>query len=71
MTEPMDDPRDTERPPGDAQAGTPRWVRVSLIIAAAVVLLVVILLLLGGHGPSRHLGPQDAGNTSPALERSA
>jgi hypothetical protein len=39
-------------------AGTPRWVKVSGIIAAVVVLLVVIMLLAGGggHGPSRHTG---------------
>jgi hypothetical protein len=37
--------------------GTPRWVKVSAIIAAVVVLLFVILLLtggVGGHSPRRH-----------------
>lgn len=34
---------------------TPRWVKVSGIIALVVVLLFLILLLAGGsHGPSRH-----------------
>jgi hypothetical protein len=36
--------------------GTPRWVKVSLIIAGLVAVLVVILLLVGGdHGPARHM----------------
>jgi hypothetical protein len=36
--------------------GTPRWVKVSAIIAAVLVLLLVIVLLVsGGHGPGRHL----------------
>jgi hypothetical protein len=36
-------------------AGTPRWVKVSAIVALAlVVLVVVILLVAGGHGPGRH-----------------
>lgn len=42
----------------DGPPGTPRWVKVSLIIAVAVVLLVVILLVSGGgHGPGRHSAP--------------
>jgi hypothetical protein len=36
--------------------GTPRWVKVSGIIALALVLLFVIVMLIGGgnHGPGRH-----------------
>jgi hypothetical protein len=42
-------------------AGTPRWVKVSGVIALAVLLLLLILLLAGGnHGPGRH-------RSSPAL----
>jgi hypothetical protein len=37
-------------------AGTPRWVKVSGIIALAVVLLLLIVLFAGGnHGPGRHV----------------
>ena len=36
--------------------GTPRWVKVSGIIAFAVILIFVIVMLVGGgdHGPGRH-----------------
>ena len=35
--------------------GTPRWAKVSWIIAAVVILLFVIVLLTRGpHGPGRH-----------------
>jgi hypothetical protein len=35
---------------------TPRWVKVSGMIALVLALLVVVLLLAGGgdHGPGRH-----------------
>jgi hypothetical protein len=46
-----DDPGVTGR---GSTTGTPRWVKVFLIVIIAVVLSVVILLLIGGHGPSRH-----------------
>jgi hypothetical protein len=37
-------------------AGTPRWVKVSGIVALAVLLLLLIVLLAGGnHGPGRHV----------------
>ena len=43
-------------------AGTPRWVKVSGIIALAVVLLLIILLLAGGnHGPGRHASSRGLG----------
>jgi hypothetical protein len=40
-----------------ADADTPRWVKVSGVIALAVLLLFIILMLAGGsrHGPGRHL----------------
>lgn len=38
--------------------GTPRWVKVSAVIALVVVVLVVVVLVVGGgpggHGPRRH-----------------
>lgn len=65
MAEPIDDDTQARRAAGD-DGGTPRWVRVSLIIAAAFVLLVIVLLLQGGHGPGRHSAPQGSDHTSPA-----
>ena len=39
-----------------AYPGTPRWVKVSGIIALVLVLLVVVVMLIsGGHGPARHI----------------
>ncbi len=38
--------------------GTPRWVKVSGIIAAALALAAVVLILTGvggPHGPDRHM----------------
>ncbi len=58
-----------DRPPFP---GTPRWVKVSGIIAFILVLLVVVLLVtgLGGpgnHGPNRHSPSGDTGgHTSPS-----
>jgi hypothetical protein len=40
--------------------GTPRWVKVSAVVAFLVIMLVVALLALGGHGPGRHTGVGDA-----------
>jgi hypothetical protein len=40
---------------GSQIAGTPRWVKVSGVIALAVLLLLLVLLLTGpNHGPGRH-----------------
>lgn len=54
--------------------GTPRWVKVSGIIAGVLVTLVVVMLL-AGHGPGRHISgdhtppssatESTAGNPSP------
>jgi hypothetical protein len=47
MTEP---PHDPEMP----TAGTPRWVKVSAVIALIVVVVFVVLLIAGGHNPGSH-----------------
>lgn len=46
-----------DRPPS-----TPRWVKVSGIIAIGLVLLVVIIIFFGSgnHGPGRHM-PSSSG----------
>ena len=47
---------------------TPRWVKVSGIIAAVVIVAIIILALAGGggHSPGRHLpGGGDDGHTPP------
>lgn len=57
---------DTQKPDHGPSASTPRWVKVSVVIAVVLVLLVVIMLIFGGgeHGPGRHIksnissGPQ-------------
>lgn len=44
---------------GEARAGMPRWVRVSLIVGLVVVLLLVVAKVIGlggDHGPGRHGG---------------
>nr|MBA2601249.1 hypothetical protein [Actinomycetota bacterium] len=44
--------------PGDGPVGTPRWVKISGIVAAIVIALIVVVLLFGGdHGPGRHTAP--------------
>jgi hypothetical protein len=50
--------------------GTPRWVKVSGIVALVVVLLFVIMMLIGRggrHGPGRHIpsGGGLGGHTPP------
>jgi hypothetical protein len=49
--------------------GTPRWVKISGIVAVVLALLLVIAAIFGGgrHGPGRHLPSGDAGgDTQPA-----
>ena len=50
--------------------GTPRWVKVSAIVAVVVVLLLVALMLFGGgnHGPGRHSSPDDGAKPSTVVE---
>ena len=45
--------------------GTPRWVKVSGIVAVMVILLVALIMVLGGgeHGPMRHM-PSGSGETN-------
>lgn len=41
--------------PTDPHGGTPRWVKVSAIVAVALLVLVVVALIAGvDHGPGRH-----------------
>lgn len=51
--------------------GTPRWVKVSGIVAGVVAVTIVILLLAGGglgrHGPGRHMPSADSGGQQPAF----
>ena len=58
MTPPPDHADDT--PPA-----MPRWVKVFLGIIAVVVVLLVLLKVIGGggHGPRRHTGSADTGQT--------
>jgi hypothetical protein len=60
---------DQPRTPESKPPATPRWVKVSGIIAIVVVVLLVVVALVGGdHGPSRHLpgGDNPGGHTPPA-----
>jgi hypothetical protein len=45
--------------------GTPRWVKVSRIVAFVFILLVILVMVLGGgeHGPMRHV-PSGSGGSS-------
>jgi hypothetical protein len=53
----IDPPSDSA---SDEKSGTPRWVKVSGLVALAVILLLVIALLSGGgHGPGRHMEGSD------------
>ena len=38
---------------GGSPPATPRWVKVSAIVAVVLAVLVVVMLLLG-HGPAQH-----------------
>lgn len=59
---------DPARQPEPKPPTTPRWVKVSAIVAAVVVVVVVVVALIAGgeHGPSRHLpGGDDVPHTPP------
>lgn len=47
----------SDDPPLDSigRDGTPRWVKVFVIIFIVVILLVVVMLLTGDHGPGIHI----------------
>ena len=51
---PLTPPASNRRPDHTSPPGTPRWVKVSVIIFIAVVLIVVILNLTG-HGFGNHM----------------
>jgi hypothetical protein len=68
MSLPEPDPRSTTSTP----PGTPRWVKVSAIIAIVLVLLVLITMFVvgGNHGPGRHLPSSGTGGfTAPSAYR--
>jgi hypothetical protein len=71
----MADPPSPERnagPDGGPTAGTPRWVKVSGVIALAVLLLVLIVLLTGGsHGPGRHRSSGRLGGAVESVDSAA
>ena len=50
-----------------AYPGTPRWVKISAIVALALVLLVVAVMAVAGgeHGPGRHVPGGGAGHGPP------
>jgi hypothetical protein len=50
---------DDTRRADPGSTGTPRWVKVSGIIAFALILVFVIVMIVGGgnHGPGRHALP--------------
>jgi hypothetical protein len=63
---PYPDTGDDVEPDRGSITSTPRWVKVSGLIALVLVLLVGVMLLVGGgsHGPDRHTG--DAGGQTPS-----
>ncbi len=63
---------DPPRSPDPKPPSTPRWVKVSGIIAALVIVALVILALAGGeHGPGRHLpGDDNPGGHTPPVQHS-
>jgi len=52
MTEPTPTPEPSRRP----APGTPRWVKVSVIVVIALIVLFAILQIASGgeHGPGQH-----------------
>lgn len=72
-TDGMADSARYDEPPADAMATsqapprTPRWVKITAIVALVFVLLLGAKLLIGGgdHGPGRHGIGNDAGSQSP------
>ena len=62
-----------DRGPAAAYPGTPRWVKVSGIVALVLILLLVVLMVAAGgqHGPGRHLPSGDAGGQTPPIAQGA
>jgi hypothetical protein len=59
-----------DRSSAAAYPGTPRWVKVSAIVALVLVALAIIVMVASGgqHGPGRHLpsgAPGDPGGLTP------
>jgi hypothetical protein len=55
--------------------GTPRWVKVSGMVAAAIAVLIAFVIVTGvggPHGPGRHMQSSNAGGAAShgASERS-
>ena len=51
----------------EERPGTPRWVKVTAVVAIVVVVLVAVMLLVGGdHGPGRHGGSGNGGDAQPS-----
>jgi hypothetical protein len=50
-------------PPNQPAPGTPRWVKVSALVALIVLILFVVALVVGGgeHGPGRHASRNHSG----------
>jgi hypothetical protein len=68
MADPPPFPERDASPDQGPIAGTPRWVKVSGIIALAVVVLLLILLLAGGnHGPGRHASSRGLDGPLPSM----
>jgi hypothetical protein len=63
----MAQPPTQHEPAGRSAAypGTPRWVKLSAIVALVLALLVVAVMAVAGgeHGPGRHM---PAGGAAPA-----
>ena len=73
MTEGNDELATTAGPGSDAHVGTPRWVKVSLLVVGALVLVFVLANITGvagDHGPGRHGGGDDSGEVDDDGHRS-
>jgi hypothetical protein len=72
MADSLPHPEKAGGPHPGPNAGPPRWVKVSGIIALAVLLLLLVLLLAGGgHGPGRHRSSPALAGRPPAVGAAA
>lgn len=70
MADEPDSVRDAQRANGGEERHTPRWVKVTAVVAAAIaVVFVGAMLLGGGHGPGRHVpsGDDEGGPATTAV----